>query len=115
MGELAAAYGAADIAVMGGSFIEHGGQNPLEPACWGKAIVCGPHMENFPFAEDFYRRGAAVHTDRDGLYDILFRLLSEPDLRASMGTAAKRIVQDNAGATEKAVEKVLELLAPARS
>ena len=57
MGELAAVYGAADIAVMGGSFIEHGGQNPLEPASWGKVVVCGPHMENFPFIGDFYAAG----------------------------------------------------------
>ncbi|MBA3061276.1 MAG: 3-deoxy-D-manno-octulosonic acid transferase, partial [Nitrospirae bacterium] len=60
VGELASVYGVSDVAVIGGSFIEHGGQNLLEPAFWAKPIICGPHMENFPFAKEFYERGAAI-------------------------------------------------------
>jgi 3-deoxy-D-manno-octulosonic-acid transferase len=48
------------MAIIGKSFRGHGGQNPLEPAYWGKPVVCGPHMENFPVIEKFYKEGAAV-------------------------------------------------------
>jgi 3-deoxy-D-manno-octulosonic-acid transferase len=48
VGELSAIYGVSDIAIIGKSFKGYGGQNPLEPAYWGRPILCGPHMENFP-------------------------------------------------------------------
>ena len=47
MGELADAYGCAAMAIIGGSFIPHGGQNPIEAARWAVPCLCGPHMENF--------------------------------------------------------------------
>jgi 3-deoxy-D-manno-octulosonic-acid transferase len=106
MGELAAVYGACDVAIMGGSFIEHGGQNPLEPAYWGKAIVCGPHMENFPFIEEFYRCGGALMTNADSLYDSLRAILISPEKISSMGKAAKELYEKNAGATDRAMEEI---------
>ena len=60
VGELTSVYAIADIAVIGKSFIGTGGQNPLEPAYWGKPILCGPHMENFPFMQEFYDAGGTV-------------------------------------------------------
>lgn len=47
MGELGLFFRLTDIAFVGGSLIPHGGQNPIEPARLGCAIVHGPHMENF--------------------------------------------------------------------
>ncbi len=110
IGELSAVYGAADIAVMGGSFIEHGGQNPLEPAFWGKAIVCGPHMENFPFMSEFYSCGGAVSTEGPRLYNILKDLLDSPEEMLSMGNIAKELYEKNAGATERAMELIEDYL-----
>ena len=106
MGELSSVYGAADIAIMGGSFIEHGGQNPLEPAFWGKAIVCGPHMENFLFVDEFYRSGAAVMAGRENLYGIVKEILGSPERTARMGSAAKELYERDAGATSRAMEIV---------
>jgi 3-deoxy-D-manno-octulosonic-acid transferase len=103
MGELALIYGTADIAIMGGSFIGHGGQNPLEPAFWGKAIICGPHMENFPFIEEFYRNGAAVKTENSNLYGTVKDILGSPELMRSMGKAAKELYEKKSGAAEKAL------------
>lgn len=103
IGELAALYGAADIAIMGGSFIEHGGQNPLEPAFWGKAIVCGPHMENFPFIEEFYRQGGAVRVEPSALSAVLGDLIASPLERGRMGACARELYEKNAGATERAM------------
>jgi 3-deoxy-D-manno-octulosonic-acid transferase len=104
MGELALVYGTADIAIMGGSFIGHGGQNPLEPAFWGKAIICGLHMENFPFIEEFYQNGAAVKTGNNNLYGTVKNLLASPELMRSMGIAAKELYEKRAGATKKALQ-----------
>jgi 3-deoxy-D-manno-octulosonic-acid transferase len=112
IGELSAVYRVCDIAVMGGSFIEHGGQNPLEPAYWGVPAVCGPHMENFPFMEDFYREGAAVGTDRAGLAGDLDGLLNSPERRRSIGERARALLLKNRGAVGKAVEAMEGYLKP---
>ncbi|NTU42310.1 MAG: 3-deoxy-D-manno-octulosonic acid transferase [Nitrospirales bacterium] len=108
IGELGAVYGAADIAVMGGSFIDHGGQNPLEPAFWGMPILCGPHMENFPFIGEFYDKGGALQVDEKSLAAGIGRLLSSPEEAASMGKVAKDLYEKSSGA----VERAMELLAP---
>ncbi|MFA7257364.1 MAG: 3-deoxy-D-manno-octulosonic acid transferase, partial [Kiritimatiellales bacterium] len=53
-GELMSFYAASDVVFVGKSLCEHGGQNPIEPALFGKPIVVGPNMENFPSVmEDF--------------------------------------------------------------
>lgn len=103
VGELAATYGVADVAIIGGSFIKHGGQNPLEPAFWGKPFICGPHMENFPIIEDFYRSGCAVKSDAGGLYSTLKTLLESPEKRKEMGERAKVLYSENAGAVNRAL------------
>ncbi len=107
IGELASVYGAADVAIIGGSFIEHGGHNPLEPAFWGKPILCGPHMENFTFMEDFYRMDGAIKTDSQGLYDTIKALLQSPEKRKHMGEKARALYNEKAGAVGRAIE-VLE-------
>ncbi len=111
IGELSAVYGAADIAVMGGSFIEHGGQNPLEPAFWGKAVVCGPHMENFPFIGEFYSRKGAVMAEAPLLYGVLKGLLDSPEEMRRMGGVAKGLYEKNSGATDRAMEIIDKILA----
>ncbi|HSB52534.1 MAG TPA: 3-deoxy-D-manno-octulosonic acid transferase, partial [Dissulfurispiraceae bacterium] len=83
MGELSAVYGACDVAVMGGSFIPRGGQNPLEPAYWAKPVVCGPHMENFAFIREFYQSGGAVEVDARSLPGRLLELLRSPERRTA--------------------------------
>jgi len=105
MGELFSAYSKADIAIMGGSFIKHGGQNPLEPAFWEKPILCGPHMENFPFIEEFFKEGGAIRVNTsDALYEALRGLIKEPSKRVSIGKRAKALCMKNSGAIEKTIE-----------
>jgi 3-deoxy-D-manno-octulosonic-acid transferase len=110
VGELSSVYGKADIAVIGGSFIEHGGQNPLEPSCWGKPVVTGPHMENFPFIEEFYAEGAALKTDGEGLYGALKGLLESEEKRLGMGGIARRLYEKNSGAVERTINLISGLL-----
>ncbi len=103
IGELSSVYGAADIAIMGKSFKDIGGQNPLEPAFWGKPIVCGPHMENFPFIKDFYRQGGAFEVEAIALPKKLKELLLAPEKANSAGQKARELYLKNSGAVERAM------------
>ncbi|MFH0933455.1 MAG: 3-deoxy-D-manno-octulosonic acid transferase [Nitrospirota bacterium] len=106
VGELSAIYGISDIAIIGKSFKGYGGQNPLEPAYWGRPILCGPHMENFPLIKDFYSEGAALEVNEEGLYMKLRDLLLSPERAKEMGSKAKGLYMRNAGAVEKAMESI---------
>ncbi len=103
VGELSVVYSLADVAVIGGSFIEHGGQNPLEAAYWEKPVVCGPHMENFPFTDEFYARGAAVRATKETLLDELRFLLRSPERRKAVGEEGAGLLKKNRGAVERAI------------
>lgn len=107
IGELASAYGVADVAIIGGSFVERGGHNPLEPAFWGKPVVCGPHMENFPFIADFYGEKGAIETDAERLSHVLKELIRSPQRRKAWGEKARSLYNDKVGAVARSVE-VLE-------
>jgi 3-deoxy-D-manno-octulosonic-acid transferase len=110
VGELSTIYGIADIAIIGKSFKGYGGQNPLEPAYWGKPIVCGPHMENFPFIRDFYSQGASLEANEESLYSALRELLYSPEKVKKMGDKAKEIYMKNSGAVEKAMEVLTQYI-----
>ncbi|MBF0553127.1 MAG: 3-deoxy-D-manno-octulosonic acid transferase [Nitrospirae bacterium] len=110
IGELASVYGVGDVCVMGGSFVPKGGHNLLEPAFWGKPIVCGPHMENFPMAGEFMAAHAAVTADAGGLYDTLFELLSNEAKRIEMGKRASELYQKNSGAINNAVRELKTII-----
>ncbi len=110
VGELASVYGVSDVAVIGGSFIAHGGQNLLEPAFWAKPIICGPHMENFPFAKEFYEKRAAIETDELNLFDRLKDILKSPEKRKAVGERARKIYDEKAGAVERAMKEIERFL-----
>jgi len=101
MGILGSLYRIADIAIIGGSFIPHGGQNPLEAIYWKKPVIFGPSMENFPFIEEFLERGACLQTEKEELKDLLEDLLKNPDRRIELGEKAYQILKQKTGATEK--------------
>ncbi len=104
VGELSSVYAIADIAVIGKSLIGTGGQNPLEPAYWGKPILCGPHMENFPFMQEFYDAGAAFEVEPASLAQKIGELLADPDLAKAAGKKARRLYESKSGAVTKAME-----------
>ena len=114
MGELSAIYGISDIAIVGKSFRGYGGQNPLEPAYWGKPVICGPHMENFPVIRDFYKAGAAIEVDENNLYAKLKELLLYPDKAREVGLKGHEMYRKNAGAVKSAMEIVARYLPAAR-
>lgn len=111
-GELRHFYTRADIVFVGKSLTAQGGQNPIEPAALGKAVVFGPHMENFPdIAPAFVRAGAAAQVaDEAGLETTLVRLLEQSDERRAMGQRAQAVVRENQGSIGRTVSMILESL-----
>jgi 3-deoxy-D-manno-octulosonic-acid transferase len=99
MGEMLLLLASADIAIIGGSFIEHGGHNPLEACALSKAVVMGPSDYNFSaIAQQLIDQGAMQQAPREKLTICLRQLLERPELRAEMGTNGKQVVADNQGA-----------------
>jgi 3-deoxy-D-manno-octulosonic-acid transferase len=105
-GELPYFYEHAAVVFIGKSLCGQGGQNPIEPAALGKAIVFGPNMQNFAaIAEAFLKqRGAIQVRDAAGLERTLEELFGDEPGRAALGQNALRVVRENRGAIERTVE-----------
>jgi 3-deoxy-D-manno-octulosonic-acid transferase len=112
IGELAHVYQVATVVFMGGSLVDHGGHNILEPAVHGKPIVFGPHMQNFAeIAATFLAQQAAVQVvDAADLATALVRLVGDSVERARLSAAARALVEANRGAKGRTLETLAALL-----
>jgi 3-deoxy-D-manno-octulosonic-acid transferase len=118
IGELASLYRLADGVFVGGSLVEAGGHNILEPAAFGKVPVFGPSMENFAvIAARFVEAGAAIQvgSPEDAGVEWI-HLLKDPEKMKRMGATGQRLVERSRGALDRALEVVREHLrgGPAR-
>ena len=112
IGELAQLYQLATAVFVGGSLVDHGGHNILEPAIFGKPIVFGPYMHNFKeIAEAFVANDAAIQlaSERE-LDETLVGLVTDPVRRARLGAAARALVAANRGAKTKTLDVIAALL-----
>jgi 3-deoxy-D-manno-octulosonic-acid transferase len=103
MGELGLLYRLAPIVFVGGSLVQHGGQNPIEAAKLGAAIVHGPHVGNFA---EIYQAlddagGAELVADTDELLQRLGALLANPATRQRLADSAHETVEQLGGAFER--------------
>lgn len=103
MGELGLFYRLAPIVFMGGSLVEHGGQNPIEAVKLGASIVHGPHVFNFT---DVYEAldgagGARKADTLEALVKHLGQLLSDPRARERSAGAAANVVSELGGALDR--------------
>jgi 3-deoxy-D-manno-octulosonic-acid transferase len=107
LGELADFFAVADIAFVGGSLIDAGGHNILEPARYHKPVLFGPNMSNFQsVAEQMKQNGAAIEVgDAKDLAQTLVSLLADTNRRRRMGEMASQIV----GANSQALTQNLHL------
>jgi 3-deoxy-D-manno-octulosonic-acid transferase len=103
VGELLAAYAAADIAFVGGSLVAKGGHNILEPALYGVPTIVGPHMENFREIAGIFASGRAVRQVRGGpeLAEELSRWARDRKPYAEMGRKGSELLAAFRGATER--------------
>ena len=106
MGELIKFYAMADLAFVGGSFVQVGGHNPFEPASLGVPVTFGPYMRQEGWdllCED----GAAVRVrDVEEWAEVSSRLLEDPDLRLRMGRKGR----EYAGRLRESARRTAELL-----
>lgn len=110
MGELARLYALSDASFVGGSLVDWGGHNILEPAYYGKPVFFGPHMQNFAFlADSFIQAGGAriVRTDED--LEGMFLLSDEARLRET-GRKAKAHLASLGGATDRTIQEIERLM-----
>src|SRR5204863_292708 len=94
IGELAAWWGTAAIAFVGGSFGSRGGQNMIEPAAYGAAVSFGPNTWNFQdvVAMLLARHAAVMVKNRSELESFVCRCLEDADFAASLGQNARSLV-----------------------
>ena len=112
LGELGACWGLADIAFVGGSLTDRGGQNMIEPAGYGAAVLFGPNTRNFHDVVEalLSQKAARVVADRDDLTRTVARLLDDPELAHRQGLAAQEFVLSQQGATTQTVETISAIL-----
>jgi 3-deoxy-D-manno-octulosonic-acid transferase len=113
-GELRFFYEHATAVFIGKSLTAMGGQNPIEPAALGKAMVFGPNMQNFAdITRNFITENGAIQVpDPEALERAIASLLADENRRAETGRNAQRVVRKNLGAIDRTVDMILEKLEP---
>jgi 3-deoxy-D-manno-octulosonic-acid transferase len=103
MGEMGLFYRLSPVVLMGGSFVKHGGQNPIEAIKLGAAVVHGPHTFNFSEVYEALDRagGARMAGDMETLVRQLGQWLSNPPVRQVAVEKAVDVVEQLGGALDK--------------
>jgi len=110
IGILASLYRIADLAIIGGSFIPHGGQNPLEAIYWKVPVIVGPYMENFPFVEDFIKEETICQVKPGDLAHTIDLILSDKILRKKLVERAYNLFLSLTGGSVKTLEIIKSTL-----
>jgi len=114
IGELASVYSLASVAFVGGSVAAAGGHNPLEPAQFAVPVVMGPNYENFrAITEDLLAHDALRIAPREALAAALIELLQDREQAEAMGRWARKVFDEQAGATARCVKAIGALLGSA--
>lgn len=108
LGELASCWGLADIAFVGGSLTCRGGQNMIEPAAFGAAVLFGPNTWNFHDVAEGLLDGnaASVVQDAPELKATIRQLIEHPSERIRLGTRAQSFVRNQQGATAETAKLI---------
>jgi 3-deoxy-D-manno-octulosonic-acid transferase len=112
LGVLRNLYGIADFVFMGGSLVSHGGQNPIEPARFCKAVLHGPHVFNFQkiYHQLDHDGGALRISAPDELSFAAAELLANEGRRHEMGQRAFQIINRLRGASKRQAGWILTFL-----
>ena len=110
MGELELAYTLGDVAIVGRSFTPMGGSDPIPSVAAGCATIVGPHHDNFAGVVSALAAGGGV-TVTDTPMATAARLLEDEDARRRMARNGQRVIEEHRGASARAADLVLGLLA----
>ena len=112
IGDLAAVYGVADVAFVGGSLLPKGGHNPLEPAQFGVPVVMGPAFENFRDIVAKMQEAGGIAIVKDGAQcrDVFLNLLVGGLSSREMGERGRCVFEEQQGATARAVEALVVMI-----
>ena len=110
IGEMMGFMAHADLVFMGGSLIPHGGQNMLEAARLGKAIICGPHTHNFIDEVAALKDVEALLEvqNADQLRTTVNELLGQTETLQGMGNKARELMKNNGGIAKQYYKLLLE-------
>jgi 3-deoxy-D-manno-octulosonic-acid transferase len=117
IGELSSLYRLADGVFVGGSLVESGGHNILEPAAFGKVPVFGESMENFAeIAHRFVAAEAAIQVASPEDAGVSWiELLRDPARDKRMGETGRRLMDESRGATDRALDAIRAYIASGQS
>lgn len=112
IGHLMSFYALADVCFVGGSLVNHGGHNILEPLYLGKPTVFGPFMHNFKDIEDMVLQNNAGMKVRDEgeLEAVLRKLLDDEYARKELESASRQVFESQKGSLEKNLAAIEEAL-----
>lgn len=113
MGELLTFYGAADQAFVGGTLIDNGGHNPLEPAALGLPVYVGPQHWDFSEITGLLKDAGALQVidSADELAEALIVKFNNEDVYKAASTAGLKVVSANRGALQHQFELAKRLIA----
>ncbi|HKG46389.1 MAG TPA: glycosyltransferase N-terminal domain-containing protein, partial [Pyrinomonadaceae bacterium] len=114
IGELPAAYALAQIVFVGGSIVDKGGHNVLEPAAAGATVVTGAHTHNFHAIVALMNEANALvqlspvegAAASDEITHVFEKLLACPAERAELGQRAKQLITANQGAADRTIQLI---------
>ncbi len=108
IGLLGRLYALADVALVGGSLVCRGGQNPLEPALFSKPVLFGPDMSDFEeISEALLRAGGALRVnDAADLSRTAIAILRDHRKARLMGEKAYGVYSANRGAVERTLDVI---------
>ena len=110
-GDLLKLMGVANVAIVGGSFIPHGGHNMLEAAVWGVPILTGPYTRNFDeIAKLLVSSGAMLQIQPELLSSNLLKLMEDKDISLRMSNAGKQLMKSTRGSKDKTLNLISNFL-----
>ena len=112
MGELNFLYSVSDVAFVGGTLIDHGGQNFLEPAAQGLPLCSGPSVRNFVEISNELKKasGLKIVNEKEGISNFFVNLINEKNELERIGQASKAVFMKNRGAIKIIQEELSKYL-----
>ncbi len=100
-GELFDLYGASDVAFVGGSLIDLGGQNILEPLSWAIPTIHGRYMDNFLWAMDKVKGFTIEAENPDSFGELIFKVFQDIEPYKAVAAKARRVLEQERGITDR--------------